>query len=338
MCSNGEMPNAMAPQLRLFRSTNPFLPDVFNTFFNGHLCRYNGIWAPSSPPTVTITSPADQSHHLYGTVKGVHFTATASDPDGTAVTIMWLDQAGNTIGFGTSIDKVFPASGTPSRTAETTIYLDNSPPNLNIVLPLAIGDFYRSVPYSVQATVFDSNGDVKCDDVVWESDFYSPKKGCEPFPYAYYTLGQHTYTVHVTDPAGATVTKTRTVNVVEAPPHSPPVVAIFQPLSGAVLDPFATTELGATLGDPDVDDCLTDPNVCNTFVFPTYKWTVRFGATFEKVIPVDPDATGHFLLNPFQRGITGCGPTPIDLVFKATDSDGMTATAVRRVTLAFPAC
>jgi hypothetical protein len=134
------------------------------------------------------------------------------------------------------------------------------------------------------------------------------------------------------------MTKTRTVNVVEAPPHSPPVVAIFQPLSGAVLDPFATTELGATLSDPDVDDCLTDPNVCNTFVFPTYNWTVRFGATFEKVIPVEPDATGHFLLNPFQRGITGCGPTPIDLVFKATDSDGMTATAVRRVTLAFPAC
>jgi Carboxypeptidase regulatory-like domain/Bacterial Ig domain len=351
MCSNGEMPNAMAPQLRLFRSTNPFLPDVFNTFFNGHLCRYNGVWAPSSPPTVTIMSPADQSHHLYGTVKGVHFAATASDPDGTAVTIMWLDQAGNTIGFGTSIDKVFPKpgvqkiraiahdqSGTPSIAAEITIYLDNSPPTLGIVSPLPSGTFYRMVPYGVQATVFDSNRDVTCDMVVWESDFYSPQKGCEPFPYAFQTLGQHTFTVHVTDPAGATVTQTRTVNVVEAPPHTPPVVAIFQPLSGAVLDPFATTELGATLGDPDIDDCLTDPNVCNTLVFPTYKWTVRFGATFEKVIPVDPDATGHFLLNPFQRGIAGCGPTPIDLVFKATDSDGMTATAVRRVTLAFPPC
>jgi hypothetical protein len=284
-------------------------------------------------------------------VKGVHFTATANDPDGTAVTIQWLDEAGNTLGFGTSLDKVFPKpgvqkiraiahdqTGTPSRAAEITINLDNSPPTLSIVSPLAVGDFYRMVPYGVRATVFDSNRDVTCDMVVWESDFYSPQKGCEPFPYAFQTLGQHTFTVHVTDPAGATVTQTRTVNVVEAPPHSPPVVAIFQPLTGAVLDPFATTELGATLGDPDIDDCINDPNACNTFQFPTYAWSVRFGANFENVLPVAPNATGHFLVNPVQMGITGCGPTPLDLVFKATDSDGMTTTAVRRVTLAYPPC
>jgi hypothetical protein len=350
MCSTGEMPNAMAPQLRLFRSTNPFLPDVMNTFYNGRPCVSGTIDAKSSPPTVTITSPADQTHLQYGGVKGVHFTAFASDPDGTPVTIMWLDQAGNTIGFGTSIDKVFPApgvqkvraiahdaSGTPSRAAEVTLFLENSPPTLGIVQPLTIGPFYRFVPYSLRATVFDSNRDVSCDSVVWESDFYSPLKGCEPFPTFFPTLGAHTFTVHVTDPAGATATQTRTVNVVEAPPHSRPVVAIFTPLSGAVLDPSATTELGATLGDPDIEDCAFDGTACAGFQFPTYKWSVRFGASFEKEIPVDPDATGHFLLKPIPMGITGCGPTPVDLVFRATDSDGTTV-AVRRVTLAFPAC
>jgi hypothetical protein len=351
MCSTGEMPNAMAPQLRLFRSTNPFLPDVLSSFYNNRECRNYNIAAVSRPPTVTITSPANGTHVPYGGVKGVHFTATASDPDGTPVTIMWLDQAGNTIGFGTAIDKVFPApgvqkvraiahdaSGTPSRAAEVTLNLDNVPPTLAINLPLAIGDFYRFVPYSVRATVFDSNRDVTCDKVVWESDFYSPQTGCEPFPYAFQTLGQHTFTVHVTDPAGATVTQTRTVNVVEAPPHTPPVVAIFTPLSGAVLDPAATTVLGATLGDPDIDDCLGSPNGCAGFKFPTYAWSVRFGVNFEKVLPVVPDANEIFRINPVQMGITGCGPTPLDLVFKATDSDKMTAVAVRRVTLAFPPC
>jgi hypothetical protein len=284
-------------------------------------------------------------------VKGIHFTAFASDPEGTPVTITWYDGAGNVIGTGTSIDRVFPApgtetiraiahdaSGTPSRAAKVTLYLDNVPPTLGIVSPLAIGDFYRFVPYSARASIFDSNRDVTCDKVVWESDVTSPRTGCEPFPYSFGTLGQHTFKVHVTDPAGATVTQTRTVNVVEAPPHSPPVVAIFAPLSGAVLDPAATTELGATLGDPDIEDCSFDGSHCAGFQYPTYKWFVRFGATFENQIEVKPNATGHYLLKPANMGIKGCGPTLIDLVFKATDSDGMTATAVRRVTLAFPAC
>ena len=53
----------------------------------------------------------------------------------------------------------------------------------------------------------------------------------------------------------------------------------------------------------------------------------------------DQDAeVGHFLLKPVQMGISSCGPTLIDLVFKATDSNGMSTVAVRRVILAFRAC
>jgi hypothetical protein len=37
-------------------------------------------------------------------------------------------------------------------------------------------------------------------------------------------------------------------------------------------------------------------------------------------------------------GILGRGAKLIDLVFKAMDSDGMSTVAVRRVTLASPAC
>src|SRR5262249_60076392 len=45
----GDMPNAMAPMLRLWRSTDPFLPDLFTSDFAGFQCGGAGDPTPPRP-------------------------------------------------------------------------------------------------------------------------------------------------------------------------------------------------------------------------------------------------------------------------------------------------
>src|SRR4029450_9341426 len=142
--------------------------------------------------------------------------------------------------------------GTPSVAEERTVFGDNIAPTLTITSPLANGTFYRFVPYPLRATLFDPNQDVSCNDIVWTGGSLpvGGVRGCEPPPTLFQTLGPQPLTATVTDVAGATVTRTRTVTVIEAPPHPPPVAAIFTPATGAILNPDVATDLGATLGDP----------------------------------------------------------------------------------------
>src|SRR5262249_6129362 len=105
----GDMPNAMAPMLRLWRSTDPFLPDLFTSDFAGFQCG----GARNLPPSVAIILPSDGAHLNYGGVNGVHFSAQATDPEDAFqdLTITWIDDKGNQIGSGPSFDKIFPEPG-----------------------------------------------------------------------------------------------------------------------------------------------------------------------------------------------------------------------------------
>jgi hypothetical protein len=348
LCTTGQMPNAMQPQLRLFKTVNPHLPDKFNSFINGGEC---GTGKVNKIPTVSIIVPSDGTHLPFGALNKVHFSAVASDPEGQPTTIVWLDDAGNQIGSGASFDKIFSKSGqqkiraiahdpagNASLAKEVTIFLDNLPPTLQMTSPLASSPFFRFVPVALRATVSDPNKDATCDKVVWTGAGLplNGVKGCEPFPASFQTLGPQTITATVTDSAGLTATVTRTVNVVESPPDSPPVMVIFTPATDAVLDPFASTELGATIGDPNIDDCIATPDQC-VLDAGTLTWSVRFGPNFSIVLPVTPDAQGIFRLEPIKQGINGCGATPVDLVAKLVNTHGSVVN-IRRVTLTYPPC
>jgi hypothetical protein len=350
----GVMPNAMAPMLRLWRTSDPFLPDLFSESLGGVGCGPTGR-RNTAPFVGIITPPQDDLHVPYGGVNGFPFKAFASDTeDGSGCCrIDWVDDDGNVLGTGKELKIVLSKpgvtrvraiahdfNGTPSRAEERRVFADNVAPTLTINAPLGNGVFFRFVPYALRATLFDPNQDVSCSDIVWTGSNLpvGGVRGCEPFPIAFQTLGQHTLTASVTDAAGATTTKTRTVTVVEAPPHSGPVAVIFLPANGTVLNPTVATELGATLGDPDIDDCIADPSVCAGLEQPTFTWTVRFGANFEKEDKITPNKTGHFLWTPAKSKMKSCGPTPADLVFKATDADGKFVISIRRVTVALPPC
>jgi hypothetical protein len=199
------------------------------------------------------------------------------------------------------------------------------------------------VPIPSLATVFDFNQDVSCDGVVWEGPGLpvGGSKGCEPFVHVLFALGPNTFTVHATDATGLTMTQTRTIDVVEAPPNSKPVAFIKSPAVGAVLNPNVGTTLVASGGDPNIDDCIgvPDPPACGAQLGQlSLKWSVRFGPNLEKETNISPDKNGLYVFNPAKKKIRGCGPMPVDLVATVTNSKTGSTTVTRRVTIAFPPC
>ncbi len=262
-----DMPNAMAPALRLWRSTDPFLPDVFYNFINGDFCGGENFPC-NGHPTIAIITPTENGQLHYGGKNGVHFSAQASDPeDGTNVSVKWLDEAGTVIGTGPTFDKVYPAPGvqrvraiatdsfgTPSVAGEVTFVLTNTAPTLTVSKPFVGQKLVTDTNHQFEAYTFDPNEpflEVPCNRIEWRSSAPSDAPitvGCKPV-FHFFEPGTRTLTVKATDTQGASVTRTRTVNV-ELKVTAPPQVTVSSPTSGQTFGVDESVPLAAAVTDP----------------------------------------------------------------------------------------
>ena len=228
------------------------------------------------PPSVRITSPADQSPVDYGGVNATRFTATTLDiEEGTdTLDVTWSSNVDGAMGSGRTLDYVFPTPGPRRVTATTTdrqgalgqwsilVTATNRAPVVRIVrpLPYGYGPLYVGVTYTFQAEVQDQinvHQPELCDDLVWTSSVFSdtafPMTGCQP-SMQFTSTGFRDIFASYTDAEGATGSASVMVQVVEQPADSPPVVVIDSPAQGANFQEGATIALrGSVYLEPGED-------------------------------------------------------------------------------------
>jgi hypothetical protein len=217
--------------------------------------------APNEAPTLEIQTPAEGSRIPLGDL--VTFSASASDPEDTDLTIRWsLGHAqlgsGNTyrvstLGVGTH---TFTASVTDSQnataTATRTVEIEppaNQPPVVTIQWPRAGGSFVQGTTVSFSASASDPEDGNLTAQIQWKSNSGQIVQVGDSFRTSTLGVGSHTLTASVTDSQNATATATRTVEIV--PPNQPPMVTIQSPDSEDSFVQGTQVEFSASATDPE---------------------------------------------------------------------------------------
>jgi hypothetical protein len=331
----GQMPNALSPMLRLWRTSDPHLPDLFaNTVGGFH--PFCGV--ENTLPDVHIVTPSNNANVGYGGLGMVHFEATASDaedgPD--CCSIKWTTDEGP-MGYGRAIDYVFATPGDHvvtvwavdkdggRRSAAITVTAGNDPPTMTIIKPTAGQLLFPNVTYTFFGSSSDLNEpylNLPCKNLLWISSKQGDPSGtgCQP-QFTFNTLGPRTITLYGMDSDGAIGTATQTFTVGVPPANSPPVVVINQPGDGDVVQPDDLVTLSGTAIDPDGQ------------VTPTVAWTAKVGAAPE--VPLGNTPTISW--TPSDQVPNACSFVQVVLRLYATDPDGTSSDAIT-VSVQYPAC
>src|SRR5437899_4932420 len=232
--------------------------------------------ADTTPPTVSITSPA--SGATYTTVQTVTLTATASDNVGVArvefydggvlkgtdttapYTYAWAFTSANN-GTHSWTARAYDAAGNTSLSAPVSLTVnlsassDTTPPTVSISSPTAGNSYSFTQTVSIVASAFDNVG-------VTKVEFYDGgvlKGTATTAPYSYpWSIAQaddgtHTWTAKAYDAAGNTATSAAVLLYVNIVPSTNWVRQFGGPNAGDVaigrasaLDPFGNVVLAAT--------------------------------------------------------------------------------------------
>jgi hypothetical protein len=336
MACGGWMPRAMAPALRLFRTSDPFLPNLVMDAKGYPRC------GQSARPSVTITAPPDGSSSPYASFTGITLEATASDPeDGSACcTIEWSVDGWGVLGYGSPLHTTFPFVGTrivrataydsdgqPSVPSDAiTIDFVNDPPQPEILAPANGATLTPGLPYGFSGTTFDGNEDyftIACGSLTWRTTVTADgtRTGCNPI-WSFATPGVRIVTLEATDTLGDIGTDQILVNVASPPPGGPPAVAILTPGHGQSFDRTAPIDTSGAAVDTDrVQQSIT------------YRWAVQIGNAPEITI----GTAQSFPWLPSDQVPFHCGGQSVKLRLYATDPDG-TAMAEITLWLADPPC
>jgi hypothetical protein len=329
----GQMPNAISPMLRLWRSNDPHLPDVM-----ANSVGLPGCNSTNALPDVQIVTPTNGSNVAFGGLGLTHFTATVSDAeDGpNCCSVKWTSDEG-VMGYGRELDYGFASPGAHTVTVratdsngawrETTVTLqsDNTPPAMTILKPTVGQVLYRNVAYPFLGSSWDPNEPylaVPCKSMIWTSSKPGDPTGagCQP-QLTFTTLGQRTITLSGMDSDGGVGSATRTFTVIDPPANSPPTVVINTPGDGDSLDRNVPVVLSGTAIDPDGQ------------VTPTVSWTMQVGGGPETTLG-NTQVIGWVPQNYLAQSCT-----PVDVVLRlyGTDPDGTSVDAIT-VSVYYPPC
>jgi hypothetical protein len=326
----GVMPHAMAPQLALWSSSDPFLPGTLNLG-----CLQSSL---NAPPVVQITSPADGSNVDFGGLSFETFTASATDAeDGNeCCLIKWTSDEGS-MGFGTEVNYVFSSSGSHSVCAKAfdafgksdeaciTVNAQNTAPVANIQLPTTTQVIYEGEPTSFWGEAYDVNApylQLPCDALSWTFPFGPiakppPTTGCQPvvtFP----STGLYTVRLEANDGFAIDV-DTVNATVLAVPPGSPPGVNILSPQHGGIYPPDLAMDLDALVSSHGGGPI-------------TLQWTVDDGGG-----PVTISTSNNDTWVPSSTLLNDCGSEPVEIGLEATDGNGMNSD-VRSIFIGWPPC
>jgi RHS repeat-associated protein len=230
-----------------------------------------------TPPTVSLTAPANGAVFLPGAAIAV--TANAADADGTVSKVDFFDGA-TLVGTATaapySVTLGTPATGSHTLTAQATDNLGrattstavtvrvDAAPTVSITAPVSGTVFSAPASFSITASAADADGTVSKVEFFEGATLLGTAAGA-PYSVALANVasGTHAYTAKATDNNGA-VTTSAAVNVSV---NSPPTVSITSPAGGAVFSAPASFSITATASDPDgtiakvdfFEACLSGP-------------------------------------------------------------------------------
>jgi hypothetical protein len=328
----------MAPQLRLWRTSDPFLPDLLMDW--GGFIHCTDPDDMNEAPTVQITEPANDSVVSYGGLGFVHFEAAAQDAEDGAscCAIEWRDDTDDIIGYGTELDYVFPTAGqhtvsaiafdskgVPSGAAEIDVEVTNDAPAVAMVVPTAGQVLFRNVPYTFQGYGTDLNESflaLPCGSLQWASSKPGDPAdtGCEA-QFLFTSNGTRTILLTGTDSLAESDTAVHNVTVVDAPAGQPPIATIVLPSANQGIDPYFAVSLIGSGSAPGGGGPVQ------------LQWSVKRGNV------ETPIGTGGVVnWTAVDSGFDSCGAEPVDILLRATNANGTGPAAVKHVYLEFPVC
>jgi YD repeat-containing protein len=230
----------------------------------GALSTNVNVQTVNNPPTVTLTSPAQDA--VFTAPATVAFAATASDSDGSITKVEFF-QGSTKVGEDTTSPYTFNwtnvSAGTYVLTARATdnggatanssavnitVNPPNQPPTVNLIAPINNDVFSAPANITLTANATDSDG------IVTKVQFFQGatminEDTAAPFTFNWTNVSAANYnlTAKAFDNAGATATSTIVAIIVNALPS----VSLTAPSSGQVFTAPANITLTATASDSD---------------------------------------------------------------------------------------
>ncbi|HPP01170.1 MAG TPA: S8 family serine peptidase [bacterium] len=220
----------------------------------------------NNPPSVTITSPANQA--VFETGTPITFSGTAVDKEDGDISykLAWKSSLQGSIGTGTKFSTTLKEgthtitasvtdSGTLSTSQSVTVTVKNvldTPPVVSILSPPDGAELDAGSSVTLSGNAMDEkDGDISSK-LTWTSSLQGGLGSGKTIS-AVLIEGTHTITARVTDTGGNTVTQSITVTVKPAP-DTPPMVSILSPSDGAELDAGSSVTLsGNAMDEKDGD-------------------------------------------------------------------------------------
>ena len=270
------------------------------------------VYTPNLPPTVSITTPVNNS--IFPSPASVSITATAADADGTITrvdfyngstligtantspyTIVWPNvPVGNYLLTAKAID-----NGSLVTTSSVVAVLVNAPPTVSITSPANNAKYNALASITINATAADVGGSVT------KVEFYNGVTliGTDnTSPYSFSWTGVSSGTYSITAKATDNTLLTKTSAVVTVIVNTSPAVSITSPLNNAVFTPPATITIDASASD--VDGTISKVNF--------YKGATLLGT----------DNT-----SPYAFKWSGVAPGSYSITAKATDNNSAVTTS-----------
>lgn len=237
-----------------FVASNPVGAEIQASFLTGT------FGAPNTPPTVSITAPANGAGFITGSI--VNITANAADADGSVTQVQFFVD-----GVSVGIDAIAPyaanytsvagshsltAVATDNNGATTTSSVivinvaNNPPPTVNITNPANGASFITGATVTIDATATDNSS-------VTQVQFFVDGisvgiDNTSPYSATYTAVnGSHCITATATDNLGATSTTGCTNITVAANPA--PTVSITAPAANTSFITGSTVNITATAAD-----------------------------------------------------------------------------------------
>jgi hypothetical protein len=224
---------------------------------------------PNTPPTVTLTGPANGA--TFTAPATINVSADASDSDGTVArvefyegtTLIGTDTTSpysiqwNSVPAGTYslTARAIDDDGATTTSAARSVTVNpppNQPPTAALTAPADGATFTAPANITVSANAGDSDGTVA------RVDFYQGttligSDTTSPYSIAWNNVPAGTYslTARAVDDDGATTTSAARTVTVNPPPNQPPSVSLTGPANGATFTAPASITISANAGDTD---------------------------------------------------------------------------------------
>lgn len=329
----GEMPHAMAPQLALWSSTNPWAPSLLNLY----------CVTVSSPPSITITGPLEGTEVGFGGLSFETYTASVSDPeDGASCCfVQWSANDEGIMGYGTTVQYVFSSPGNHFVCAKAIdsngkeaqdcieVFSTNHAPSAVILDPVQSQSLFVGDPYTFHGEGYDSEYaylELPCQNLSWQVTLAqnppptptTAQGTCFP-TFTFNATGIHSVALEATDLDLLTDQTQVSFNVVPVPPGSPPGVNITYPNPNDLYPPDAPLDLTALVTSHGGGPISLD-------------WTIDWSGTPVTISTSNPDVWVPSDDVPFN-----CGGQSVILRLEATDGNGSKTDSVA-FEIAYPPC